>query len=78
MILALFLHMCWGSFVNRQASQSMHWQWVREGKWRGSGLSQVGLGSSQAMKVHLTVEQSPVPFFWVLALWQKYISTGSL
>lgn len=56
----------------------MHWQRVREGKWRGSGLSQVGLGSSQAMKVHLTVEQSPVPFFWVLALWQKYISTGSL
>lgn len=31
-ILALFLHVCSGSVVNRQASQSLHWQWVDEGK----------------------------------------------
>lgn len=52
-ILALVLHMCSGSFVSTRASQSLHWQWVHRGKWRDSGLSQVGLGSSQAMKVHL-------------------------
>lgn len=73
-ILALFLHMCSGSFGDRQASHSMHWLRVQEGKWRDSGgtwlLSSHG-GSSP-------VEERSVPLCWVLALWQKYIFTGSL
>lgn len=67
-ILGLLLHMCFGPFVTKEASQKNVLVMglcrgscqLMQGEWRGGGLSQVGLVSSQAMVGHL---------LWAAELW---------